>query len=152
MPPRGASHSARWWDRLGAIPYLGSLFWPERALLGVCLGLLIVDRLAGFVVPALTKFTVDEVIGKSQPNLLAYVALIAALATGTQAIAAWGMHRLLSRMSHRLVHGLRVKLHGHVLRLPLGYHDKNSVGSLVSLIMRYPDGLEIFSGVSLVTI
>ena len=48
---------------------------PQRALLLLGLGLMAINRLAGLVLPASTKFLVDNVIGKRQIRLLAPLAL-----------------------------------------------------------------------------
>jgi subfamily B ATP-binding cassette protein MsbA len=66
--------------------------WPflraQRALLLLGLGLMAINRLAGLVLPASTKFLVDNVIGKRQIRLLAPLALAIIAATAIQSGAA----------------------------------------------------------------
>jgi ABC-type bacteriocin/lantibiotic exporter with double-glycine peptidase domain len=61
------------------------LIWKSRARLTLGLSLMLVNRLVGLVLPASTKFLVDDVIGKGQSHLLWPLAGAVALATVIEA-------------------------------------------------------------------
>ena len=46
------------------------LIWHSRGRLSLGLGLMLINRLTGLVLPASTKFLVDDVNGKNQPEML----------------------------------------------------------------------------------
>ena len=54
------------------------LVWADRRRLAVGLGLMLVNRLAGLVLPGSSKFLVDNVIGKSRADLLLPLAAVVA--------------------------------------------------------------------------
>src|ERR671910_427650 len=58
------------------------LVWAHRSRLGLGFLLMIVNRLAGLVLPASSKWLIDEVVGKSRADLLIPIALVAGAATG----------------------------------------------------------------------
>ena len=45
------------------LPEVWQLIRPRRALLALGLGLMIINRVSGLVLPASTKYLVDDVIG-----------------------------------------------------------------------------------------
>jgi len=81
--------------------------WPflraQRALLLLGLGLMAINRLAGLVLPASTKFLVDNVIGKRQIRLLAPLALAIIAATAIQGVTSFTLTQLLSKAAQRMI-------------------------------------------------
>src|SRR5688572_28273556 len=57
------------------------LLWVHRRRLAIGLSLMMISRLAGIVLPALSKFVIDEVIGNKRVELLLPIALVAGAAT-----------------------------------------------------------------------
>src|SRR5512143_3126147 len=57
------------------------LVWTHRRRLGIGLLLMLVSRLAGLVLPATSKYLIDDVIGKHRTDLLTQLALAAGAAT-----------------------------------------------------------------------
>src|SRR4051794_4189452 len=53
-----------------ALPEIWRLIKPRRGLLALGLGLMVINRVSGLVLPASTKFLVDDVIGKHRATLL----------------------------------------------------------------------------------
>ncbi len=47
-----------------ALPEILQLIRPRRALLSLGLALMVVNRVSGLVLPASTKYLVDDIIGK----------------------------------------------------------------------------------------
>src|ERR1039458_9254863 len=52
------------------LPEVWQLIRPRRALLALGLGLMVVNRVSGLVLPASTKYLVDDIIGKRHFKLL----------------------------------------------------------------------------------
>ena len=68
------------------------LVWFHRKRLSIGLTLMLISRLAGIVLPALSKYVIDEVIGKGRHELLGPIAL-AAGAAGQGNVAAFASRR-----------------------------------------------------------
>src|SRR4051812_13023675 len=62
-----------------------ALILARRGRLGLGLALMLVNRLSGLVLPALSKYLIDDVIGKSRADLLMPLAVAAGAATLGQA-------------------------------------------------------------------
>ena len=62
------------------------LLWAHRRRLTIGLTLMLVSRLAGLVLPALSKYLIDDVVGKDRHDLLLPIALAAGAATIVQAV------------------------------------------------------------------
>ena len=78
LPPGAARGSSAWSEARG-------LVWSHRRRLLLGLLLLVVGRLASLVLPASSKYLVDEVVGKSRGELLGPLALATGAATLIQA-------------------------------------------------------------------
>jgi ABC-type multidrug transport system fused ATPase/permease subunit len=123
---------------------------PQRVLLLFGLLLMAVNRLAGLVLPASTKFLVDNVIGKRQIRLLAPLALAIVAATAIQGITSFTLTQLLSKAAQRMIAELRKQVQAHIGRLSISFHDANKTGTLVSRIMSDVEGLRNLMGTGLV--
>jgi ABC-type multidrug transport system fused ATPase/permease subunit len=137
--------------RLRAIlPDLWELIKPLRAKLAIGLVLIVVARCASLVLPASTKYLIDEVIGKKQPDLL--MPLVAAVVTATlvQAACSFTVTQILSKTAQRVIAEMRQKLQVHVGRLPVSFFDRNKTGELVNRIMYDVEGVRNLVGTGLV--
>src|SRR5207245_7081072 len=123
---------------------------PQRALFLFGLALMAINRLAGLVLPASTKFLVDNVIGKRQIRLLAPLALAIIAATAIQGVTSFTLTQLLSKAAQRMIAQLRTRVQAHIGRLSITFHDVNKTGSLVSRIMTDVEGLRNLMGTGLV--
>ena len=65
----------------GAWEEARALVWVHRKRLALGLFLMLVNRLAGMVLPATTKYLMDDVISRGHWDLLPRLALAAGLAT-----------------------------------------------------------------------
>src|SRR5262249_42532514 len=99
------------------MPLLQELIRPRRRLLAVGFALMIVNRLCGLVLPASTKFLVDDIVGKRHMQLLTPLILAVIGATLIQAITSFTLTQLLSKAAQRLIAELRRKVQEHVGRL-----------------------------------
>src|SRR5579872_297874 len=81
----------------GALPELWVLIRPRRGLLAVGLVLMAINRVAGLVLPASTKFLVDDVIMKRHTWRLQQIVLAVIAATIVQGITSFALTQLLSK-------------------------------------------------------
>src|SRR5262249_29390796 len=132
------------------MPLLKELIRPRRKLLAIGFVLMIVNRLCGLVLPASTKFLVDDVIGKRHVQLLTPLIAAVLAATLIQAATSFTLTQLLSKEAQRLIAELRRKVQEHVGRLPVAYYDANKTGTLVSRIMTDVEGIRNLIGTGLV--
>jgi ABC-type multidrug transport system fused ATPase/permease subunit len=103
--------------------------------LALGLGLTLVNRLAAFVVPALSKVVVDQVVTQRRFGLLGVVASAAAAAIVLEAATTFATSRVLGVAGQHAVNELRKSLLIRVLAFPVSFFDDTTTGSLVSRIM-----------------
>jgi subfamily B ATP-binding cassette protein MsbA len=123
---------------------------PYRRLLLAGFLLMAVNRLAGLVLPATTKFLVDDVLGQRQTQLLGPLALAVLGATAMQGITSFTLTQLLSKAAHRVIADLRKQVQAHIGRLPIAFHDANKTGALVTRVMHDVEGFRNLIGTGLV--
>jgi ABC-type multidrug transport system fused ATPase/permease subunit len=126
------------------------LIWQHRRRLGLGLGLMMVNRLAGLVLPASSKYLIDEVIGQRHIELLGTIALAAGVATLLQAVTSYGLSQILGVAAQRAITEMRKAVQSFVLRLPIGYFDSTKTGILISRIMTDAEGIRNLVGTGLV--
>ena len=127
-----------------------ALVWQHRRRLALGLSVMLVSRLAGLVLPATSKFLIDEVIGKQRADLLIPLALAAGGATILQALAGFGLSQILGVAAQRAISDMRRIVQGHVTRLPVRFFDSTKSGALISRIMTDPEGIRNLVGTGLV--
>jgi len=138
-------------ERLRALlPDIWALVRPRRGLLAFGMVLMAINRVSGLVLPASTKYLVDDIIGKRHYYLLRPLILAVVGATLIQGITSFGLTQLLSKAAQRLIAELRRKVQEHVGRLPVSYYDSNKSGMLVSRIMSDVEGVRNLIGTGLV--
>src|SRR5436190_2337442 len=132
--------------------------WQEARVLIVArsgrlaLGLLLmlVSRVAGLVLPASSKYLIDDVIGKQRTDLLMPLALVAGAATIVQAVTSFVLSQVLGVAAQRAITDMRRRVEAHVARLPVRYFDSTQTGVLVARIMSDAEGLRNLVGTGLV--
>ncbi len=131
-------------------PDIWALVRPRRKLLAAGFVLMVINRVSGLVLPASTKFLIDDVIGKHNAAMLTPLILVVLGATVIQGITSFSLTQLLSKAAQRLIAELRGKVQAHVGRLPVTYFDANKTGTLVSRIMSDVEGIRNLIGTGLV--
>jgi len=126
------------------------LIWQHRRRLALGLGLMLVNRLAGLVLPASSKYLIDHVIGERRVDLLGTIALAAGAATLIGAITSFGLSQILGVAAQRAITEMRKSVQAFVLRLPIGYFDSTKTGILISRIMTDAEGIRNLVGTGLV--
>jgi subfamily B ATP-binding cassette protein MsbA len=131
-------------------PDVWALVRPRRAILALGMVLMVVNRLAGLVLPLSTKYLIDDIIGKHHMDKLTPLIGGVVLATIIQGSSSFTLTQLLSKAAQRLIAELRQKVQMHVGRLPISYYDANKTGVLVSRIMTDVEGVRNLIGTGLV--
>ncbi|HEX4916204.1 MAG TPA: ABC transporter ATP-binding protein [Vicinamibacterales bacterium] len=126
------------------------LLWVHRRRLAIGLTLMMISRLAGIVLPALSKYVIDDVIGKGRHELLLPIALAAGAATIVQAITSFGLSQILGVAAQRAITDMRKRVQAKVMRLPVRYFDSTQTGVLLSRIMSDAEGIRNLVGTGLV--
>src|ERR1700733_11641829 len=132
------------------LPDVLALLKPRRAILGLGFALMIVNRTSGLILPASTKYLVDDVINKKEMNLLLPIVAAVLAATIVQGLSSYALTQLLSKSSQRMITELRMKVQAHVGRLPVSFYDANKTGVLVSRIMSDVEGVRNLIGTGLI--
>ena len=119
----------------------------NRLILGM--GLMLISRGAGFVVPAMLGYVVDDVIGNGQSDLLLWLALGAGAATLLQASTGFALSQVLGVAAQRAITEMRKRVQRHVTRLPVSYFDSTKTGVLISRVMTDAEGIRNLVGTGL---
>lgn len=127
-----------------------ALVWQHRWRLVLGLSLMLVSRGLSLVLPASTKYVIDEVIGKGRSDMLWKVAAAALAATMFQAITAFALAQVLGVAAQRAITEMRKRVHAHIERLPVSYFDSMKTGQLISRIMQDAEGVRNLVGTGLV--
>jgi len=149
-PPKAAAKSFEI-KRLKAVwPEVWKLMRPRRGLLALGFVLMVINKIAGFVLPYSSKFLIDNVVGKHQAGLLRPLVFAVLLATLIQGVTSFSLTQLLSKAAQRLIADLRQQVQVHISRLPVAFYDANKTGALVSRIMSDVEGVRNLLGTGLV--
>jgi ABC-type multidrug transport system fused ATPase/permease subunit len=126
------------------------LIWQHRYRLALGMCLMIVNRLVGLILPASSKYLIDNVVLKHQNALLLPLALIAGAATLVQAFSSFALSQVLGVAAQRAITEMRKSVQQHVARLPVRYFDSTQTGILISRIMTDAEGIRNLVGTGLV--
>jgi ABC-type multidrug transport system fused ATPase/permease subunit len=132
------------------LPHVWELIKPRRGILLLGLGLMAVNRVSGLILPASTKYLVDDVIGKHRIGLLTPIVLAVLGATVVQGLTSFTLTQLLSKSAQKMIADLRKQVQAHIGRLSISFYDANKTGVLVSRIMSDVEGVRNLIGTGLV--
>ncbi|HME58614.1 MAG TPA: ABC transporter ATP-binding protein [Terracidiphilus sp.] len=145
MPKRKPNLKKLW-------PQIRALVAPRKGLLvgGMCL--MVINRLAGLVLPVTSRPLIDTVFSKDhpRPDLLPLFIVLVFGAMVVQAITSFSLTQLLSKAGQRLIAEMRCKVQRHVGLLSVSYYDDNRSGTLVARIMTDVEGVRNLVGTGLV--
>ncbi|RMH12475.1 MAG: ABC transporter ATP-binding protein [Gemmatimonadetes bacterium] len=126
------------------------IIWPRRRLIAIGLVLILLNRLAGLVLPASTRYLIDVVLAEGNRTLLLELLGLLAGAIVVQAATGYQLTRMLSVEAQHLIANLRAQVQRHVLALPVSRFDNTKSGELVSRIMDDVEGVRNLVGTGLV--
>jgi ABC-type multidrug transport system fused ATPase/permease subunit len=112
--------------------------------------LMLVNRLVGLVLPASSKYIIDEVIDKRRGELLLPLALVAGCATLLQSVTSFLLSQVLGITAQRVITEMRMRIQARVERLPIRFFDSTQTGKLISRIMTDAEGIRNLIGSGLV--
>jgi ABC-type multidrug transport system fused ATPase/permease subunit len=127
-----------------------ALVWAHRRRLTLGLGLMLVSRLAGLVLPASSKYLIDDVVNGGRSELLMPIALAAGAATLVQAVTSFALGQILGVAAQRAITDMRKRVQARIMHLPVRYFDSTQTGVLVSRIMNDAEGIRNLVGTGLV--
>src|ERR1700745_2098510 len=107
------------------LPDVWALIKPRRGLLALGFVLMVINRLSGLVLPASTKYLVDNVISKKQIQLLTPIVLAVLGATVIQGLTSFTLTQLLSKSAQKMIAEMRRQVQAHIGRLPVAFYDAN---------------------------
>jgi len=133
-------------------PQIRALVAPRLGLLFIGLALMVVNRVAGLVLPYTAKPLLDTVLSPlhPRPDLLPKMIGIVFSAMVVQAITSFSLTQLLSKAGQRLIAEMRQQVQKHVGLLSVAYYDENRTGTLVARIMSDVEGVRNLVGTGLV--
>lgn len=126
------------------------ILWNYRYRLLLGLVLLLISRLASMVLPASSKWLIDEVIGNRRVDLLWWIAGAAGLATVVSAITSFSLSLVLGVAAQRSINDMRIQLQQHVSRLPVRFFEDRKVGVLIARVLNDAEGLRNLVGTGFV--
>jgi len=133
-----------------ALPEIWALLRPRKGILVLGFLLMTINRLCGLVLPASTKFLVDNVFAAHQMRLLMPIVLSVIAATLIQGLSSFTLTQLLSKSAQRMISDMRKRVQAHIGRLSVSYYDSHKTGELVSRIMSDVEGIRNLIGTGLV--
>ena len=143
----GKKKSIRW---SAASAEARSLVHEHRKRLALGLALMIVSQAAGFVLPASSKFLIDDVIGKGNVAMLWPLALAVAAATIVGGATSFALSQVLGVAAQAAIADMRRRVQAHAMHLPTSYYDSTQTGVLISRIMTDAEGIRNLVGSGLV--
>jgi subfamily B ATP-binding cassette protein MsbA len=138
------------YDKTRAWKEARQLISEHRGSLTIGLVLMVINRLAGFVLPWTSKFLIDDIVGKHRADLLMPLAAAAAGATVVQAATSFALAQVVSIAAKRAITEMRKRVQAHILRLPISYFDSTKTGVLISRIMSDAEGVRNLVGTGLI--
>ena len=133
-------------------PEVWALVAPRKGLIVGGLLLMVVNRIAGLVLPYTSKPLLDKVLSWDHPHpeLLPRIIAVVFSAMIVQAITSFSLTQLLSKAGQRLIADMRRQVQRHVGLLSVAYYDENRTGTLVARIMSDVEGVRNLIGTGLV--
>jgi subfamily B ATP-binding cassette protein MsbA len=126
------------------------LVWAHRYRLAFGLLLLFIHQLLGLVLPASSKYLIDDVIGRQRGDLIFPLATVVGVATIAQALTSFALSQVLGVTAQRVITDVRKGVQAHVMRLPIRFFDSTQVGVLISRVIHDAEGIRFLVGSGLV--
>jgi len=112
--------------------------------------LMLINRLVGLVLPASSKYIIDDVIGKGKMEMLTPIAIAAGAATIIQAVTSFSLSQVLGVAAQRAITEMRKRIQAQVERLPVSYFDSTQTGKLIARVMNDAEGIRNLVGTGVV--
>jgi ATP-binding cassette subfamily B protein len=116
----------------GVLRRLTPYFRPYRWQVAATLALMLVVSAAGLVAPALAQMAIDDGISAGDKSVLVTAVLLLVGAGAVGAAAGYGQSVLSAWAGERMLLDLRGDVFAHLMRLPIGHHERVPTGVSVS--------------------
>ena len=126
------------------------LVWRHRRSLTIGLFLMLINRVSSLVLPASSKYVIDEVLAKNRGDMLGVLAIGIAAAVLVQALTTFALSQVVSIAAQQAIADMRMNVQKHVLHLPISYFDSTKTGVLISRIMTDAEGVRNLVGTGLI--
>jgi subfamily B ATP-binding cassette protein MsbA len=111
--------------------------------------MMLVSRMAGLALPAMSGYIIDDVIPNGRVDELWLLAGVGMAATVIQAGTSFALSQVLGVAAQRAITEMRKQVMSHVTRLPIAYFDSTKTGVLISRIMTDAEGIRNLVGTGL---
>jgi subfamily B ATP-binding cassette protein MsbA len=125
---------------------------PQARLWTLGLGLMMLNRVAGLVLPATPKLLVDDALPRQDTAMLGMLIGAVVIASVVQGLTSFALTQTISKAGQRMIAALRLKLQAHVARLPVSYFDNRKAGEISSRVLNDVDGVRVLVGTGMVEI
>jgi subfamily B ATP-binding cassette protein MsbA len=132
------------------MPDVWRMMRPQPNVLVIGFGLMVINRLAGLVLPYSPKLLIDRVINQKQTQLLAPLVLAVVGATIVQGLTSFSLTQVISKAAQRMIADLRQRVQAHIGRLSVAYYDANKTGQIISRIMNDVEGVRNLIGTGMI--
>ncbi len=105
---------------------------PYRRMLGVFLGVIVVDALIGVWNPLIYREIIDGGIVRHDSRLIVELGLLLAVLALADASLSLAQRYISSRVGEGLIYDMREKVFGHVQEMPLAFFSRTQTGALIS--------------------
>ncbi len=122
-----------------------SFLKPYKGLVAV--SLVLTGIMAGIqaTVPRLSRTLIDDAIKESNQSLLATLVIVVAVLLIFRALIGAGRKLVVVRVAQNLIYDLRSKVYGHLQKLSMDFHDRQSTGRLISRVVSDTAQLQRFA-------
>jgi ATP-binding cassette subfamily B multidrug efflux pump len=125
---------------------LKQFYWPERRLMFVSICCLMITTALGLIYPNLLRYLIDDVINKSQFNLVPRLSLLVVLVVSTKALFQFLHGFSGGRVGNRVAYSMRNALYDKLQYLSFQYYDKARTGDLMSRLTADLEAIRQFIG------
>jgi ATP-binding cassette subfamily B protein len=105
---------------------------PYRSVLGVFLGVIVVDALIGVWNPLIYREIIDGGIARHNSHLIVVLALLLAGLALADALLSLTQRYISARVGEGLIYDMREKVFGHIQEMPLAFFSRTQTGALIS--------------------
>ncbi|MBI1293035.1 ATP-binding cassette domain-containing protein [bacterium] len=149
---RAEKRKRAWRTFRRTLPDAIELARPQARLWAIGLGLMLLNRMAGLILPATPKLLVDQALPQKDTAMLGMLIGAVVGAAVVQGLTSFALTQTISKAGQRMIADLRLKLQAHVARLPVSYFDNRKAGEISSRVLNDVDGVRVLVGTGMVEI